>query len=141
MYCRNCATELNDHAIACPGCGVPPLSENKFCQGCGKETQPNQVMCTHCGVMLGKGAAGEKNKTTAGILGILLGALGIHKFYLGFSGPGIIALLISIIGGFLTMGIATGVMSTISLIEGILYLTKTDAEFNELYIRGKKNWF
>ncbi|MBU0742351.1 TM2 domain-containing protein [bacterium] len=144
MFCRNCGKELNENALACPGCGVSPLSEKKFCQACGKETLENQVMCTSCGAMLGRGAAagaGGKNKVTAGILGILLGSLGVHKFYLGYTGAGIIMLLISLVLGLLTVGIATGVMGTIGLIEGILYLTKSDAEFHAAYIIGKKNWF
>lgn len=52
MYCRNCSKEVSDKAVACPGCGVPPLMEKKFCHNCGCETQPNQALCIKCGVNL-----------------------------------------------------------------------------------------
>ena len=73
----------------------------------------------------------------AGILGILLGGLGIHKFYLGYQKEGIIMLLITV----LTCGIGWSVMGVIGLVEGILYLTKPDDEFVATYITGNKGWF
>lgn len=79
----------------------------------------------------------ENKKIAAGILAILLGALGIHKFILGYTKEGVITLLVSL----LTCGIGAGVMSIIGLIEGIMYLTKSDEEFTATYITGKKAWF
>ena len=75
--------------------------------------------------------AGAEKKVVAGILGILLGGLGIHKFYLGYTKEGIIQILLSLVcvGGL------------IGLIEGIIYLTKSDEEFVATYITGKKGWF
>jgi len=81
--------------------------------------------------------AGAEKKIVAGIFGILLGALGIHKFILGYTKAGVIMLLVSV----LTFGIAAFVMGVIGLIEGILYLTKSDDEFVATYITGKKEWF
>lgn len=72
-------------------------------------------------------------KLIAGILGILLGGLGVHKFYLGYTQTGIIQLII----GVLTCGIG----GIIGLIEGIIYLTKTDEEFEETYVTNQKQWF
>jgi TM2 domain-containing membrane protein YozV len=80
---------------------------------------------------------GADKKIVAGILGILLGAFGIHKFYLGYTKEGVIMLLVSV----LTFGFGGFVMGVIGLIEGILYLTKPDAEFVATYITGKKGWF
>lgn len=80
---------------------------------------------------------GADKKIAAGICGILLGALGIHKFILGYTGPGIIMLLVSI----LTLGLASPIMGLIGLIEGILYLTKSDEDFSRIYIQNKKGWF
>lgn len=77
------------------------------------------------------------NKIAAGICGILLGALGIHKFILGYSKEGLIMLLVSI----LTCGIGAIPMGIIGFIEGIIYLKKSDEEFNRVYSTGNKGWF
>ena len=53
----------------------------------------------------------------------------------------IIMLAISLGAGLVTCGAATGVMSVIGLIEGIIYLTKPDEEFEQLYVQGHKGWF
>jgi len=97
-------------------------------------------MCVKCGTNLGA-VVYEKSNVAAGILGILLGWLGVHKFYLGYVGEGIIMLLVSIIGSFLTCGISAYVMVIIGVVEGAIYLTKSDEEFDAMYVRGKKKWF
>lgn len=79
----------------------------------------------------------SSKKIAAGICAILLGAFGIHKFILGYSTEGLIMLLVSI----LTCGFGGAVMGIIGLVEGILYLTKTDEEFFSVYIVNKKGWF
>ena len=76
-------------------------------------------------------------KIAAGVCGILLGSLGIHKFILGLTTPAVIMLLVSV----LTCGIGAIPMGIIGLVEGIIYLTKSDEEFYETYIVGKKGWF
>ena len=81
--------------------------------------------------------AGADKKIAAGVCGILLGALGIHKFILGYTKEGIIMLLVTI----LTLGFAGFIMGIIGLIEGILYLTKSDADFVATYVNAKKGWF
>jgi TM2 domain-containing membrane protein YozV len=82
-------------------------------------------------------ASRASNKIPAGICGILLGSLGIHKFILGYTGAGLVMLLVTI----LTCGIAGVVMHLIGLIEGIVYLCKSDAEFVRIYVDGRKEWF
>jgi TM2 domain-containing membrane protein YozV len=79
----------------------------------------------------------EGNKVAAGICGILLGSLGIHKFILGMTTPGLIMLLVTV----LTCGVGGVVMGIIGLIEGIMYLTKSDEEFHQTYVVDKKAWF
>jgi len=81
------------------------------------------------------------SKIPAGICGILLGSLGIHKFILGYTGAAVIMLLVTLIGGMLTCGVAAGVMHLIGLIEGIIYLCKPDDEFVRTYVDGRKEWF
>ncbi|TDD78101.1 TM2 domain-containing protein [Flavobacterium caseinilyticum] len=75
----------------------------------------------------------ENKKIVAGVLAILLGYLGIHKFILGYTQEGIIQLIISIV--------TCGLGGVIGLIEGIIYLTKTDEEFYQTYQVGKRGWF
>lgn len=77
------------------------------------------------------------NKTFAGIIAILLGCLGLHKFILGYPKEGVIMLLISIFG----FGFGASVMFIVGLIEGIIYLTKSNQDFVNTYITGKKGWF
>jgi TM2 domain-containing membrane protein YozV len=80
---------------------------------------------------------GGKSKMAAGLLAIFLGTFGVHKFYLGYSTAGLIMLLITV----LTCCFASGIVWVIGLVEGIIYLTKTDQEFEEIYIRNQHPWF
>ncbi len=88
---------------------------------------------------------GDNKKLMAGILAIVLGSLGIHKFILGYNKEGIILLVATLIGyatsclgvGFFIL-MATGI---VGLIEGIIYLTKSDEEFYNTYQVGQKPWF
>jgi TM2 domain-containing membrane protein YozV len=88
-----------------------------------------------------------QNKVPAGICGILLGTWGVHKFILGFNTAGFTMLGISLallVIGFLTCGITLpllGAVHIIGLIEGIIYLTKTDDEFVRIYVDGRREWF
>lgn len=75
----------------------------------------------------------ENKKILAGVLGIVFGYLGIHKFILGYTKEGLIQIGLSIV----TCGIA----GIIGFIEGIIYLTKSDEEFYQTYQVGKKGWF
>ena len=78
-----------------------------------------------------------QKKLVAGILGIILGLFGIHKFVLGYTVEGIIMLLVSV----LSCGFAATVMWIIGMIEGIIYLTMPDERFYETYIVNRKGWF
>ncbi len=87
----------------------------------------------------------DNKKILAGILAIVLGAFGVHKFILGYQKEGIILLVISVIGMVLTC-VGVGVFliwgtGLVGLIEGIIYLTKSDEEFYNTYQVGKKPWF
>lgn len=89
-------------------------------------------------------APGAKNKIAAGLFALLLGSFGIHKFYLGYIGPGLVFLLVNTIGWAITiflLGIPNVVLGVIAFIEGIIYLTKTDEEFERTYVLNRKSWF
>ncbi len=75
----------------------------------------------------------ENKKILAGILAIVLGGFGIHKFILGYTQEGIIQIVITVV--------TCGIGSIIGLIEGIIYLTKSDEEFYQTYQVGKRGWF
>jgi TM2 domain-containing membrane protein YozV len=81
--------------------------------------------------------AAQGTKMAAGICGILVGGLGVHKFVYGATTAGVIMLLVSL----LSCGIGYPVMHIIGLVEGIIYLTKSDEEFYQTYVVDKKAWF
>jgi len=107
--------------------------------------QAKNIYVALAGSSYGAGAqAGTKNKTAAGLLAIFLGSFGVHKFYLGFTGPALVYLLTNTVGWILTIwiaGIPNIILGIMAVIEGIIYLTKTDEEFEQLYIVQKKQWF
>lgn len=84
---------------------------------------------------------GENKKILAGILAIVLGGFGIHKFILGYTKEGIILLVVTLVLGVLTCGLAGWVAWIVGIVEGIIYLTKTDEEFYNTYQLGRKPWF
>lgn len=75
----------------------------------------------------------ENKKVVAGVLALILGSLGIHKFILGYTTEGVIQIILSIV----TCGLA----GIVPFIEGIIYLTKTDEEFYQIYQVNKRGWF
>jgi TM2 domain-containing membrane protein YozV len=96
----------------------------KFCVNCGGEIDYKAEICPKCGVRQPVIASAEgKNRVTAGVLGILLGGFGIHKFYLGKIGWGIIYLVF----------FWTCIPAIIGLIEGIKYLAMSDYEYAAKY--------
>lgn len=87
----------------------------------------------------------DSKRILTGVLAILLGHLGVHKFVLGYNTEGFIILIATVVG-YATMCIfigafVLGITTLLGIIEGIIYLTKTDAEFYELYQKDKKPWF
>ena len=75
-----------------------------------------------------------KEKLPAGLFAILLGALGIHHFYLGKTGWGVAFLLFTV----LTCGYGGLITGPISLIQGILYLSANDWDFQQKYVIEKR---
>lgn len=96
--------------------------------------QPYQQPCAQA-------APNTKDHVAAGLLAIFLGSLGIHKFYLGYNTPGFIMLAVTIVGSIFSLGIAGLAMVVISIIEGVLYLSKSQTEFEQVYVFNKKEWF
>ncbi|AHB13014.1 TM2 domain-containing protein [Dehalococcoides mccartyi] len=92
-----------------------------YCSNCGKQVDESVSFCPACGnhIHTGKMTAAEyperKSRIAAGLLGVFLGSIGVHRFYLGFVGIGIAQIIVSIV----TLGIG----SIWGFIEGILILT------------------
>ena len=82
----------------------------------------------------------HSKKVAAGTVAIVLSALGlgwigVHKFMLGYKKEGLISLMVSL------LCIPAVVFNCIALIEGIIYLTKTDEDFFQTYVSGRRGWF
>lgn len=111
-FCAHCGSALEEKVSFCPNCGAPVNKEatpeiHTFSDESYNTNTYNQT------------GTGSKSKIVAGLLGIFLGGLGVHNFYLGFNSKAIAQLLITILScGFL------GFISAIwGLVEGILILT------------------
>lgn len=93
-----------------------------FCAHCGKEINDDAVVCVHCGCEVKSNTAVTKtgkSKTVAGLLGILLGDIGVHDFYMG-----------NITGGILSVLFCwTGIPAIIGLVKGIIYLCESEEQF------------
>lgn len=95
-----------------------------YCQGCGKEMHESAQACPSCGApAAGTNTTGGKSKVVAGILAIFLGAFGIHRFYLGNIGLGILYLLF----------FWTGIPGIAAFIEGLVFLCGDEQKFNAKY--------
>jgi TM2 domain-containing membrane protein YozV len=125
---------------------------SRYCTKCGATNDDAAQYCNNCQALLAPVAGyqpmqsvnpgamttdwrslGADKKIVAGICGILLGGFGVHKFILGYTTEGIIQIVIT----FVTCGVG----SVVGLVEGIIYLTKSDEEFVRTYIQNKKGWF
>jgi TM2 domain-containing membrane protein YozV len=124
----------------------------RYCTKCGGQNDDLAQFCANCQAALGPSSAGYQpmaavnqgavgdwkaqgadKKMVAGICGILLGGFGVHKFILGYTTEGIIQIVITLV--------TCGAGSIVGLIEGIIYLTKSDEEFVRTYIQSKRGWF
>lgn len=124
MFCKNCGNQMDNFAAVCLNCGVKAGTGDRFCSNCGAPTMPGAAVCTRCGMVLNNIPVGanQKSKLAAGLLGIFLGGLGIHNFYLGYTGKGIAQICLSFCFG---IGYIWG------LIEGIMILAgKIDKDAN-----------
>jgi len=123
-YCTKCGAINEEGAQYCNTCQAPLNAVN---------TGYQPMQSVNPGAMTDWKAMGADKKIVAGICAILVGWLGVHKFVLGYTTEGIIQLCIGVV--------TCGTSSIIGIIEGIMYLTKSDEEFHRTYIAGKKEWF
>ena len=105
-------------------------ANEKYCADCGSIINAKAEICPKCGVrqlpapgIIGASTPTGKNRIAAAIFALLLGGLGIHKFYLGRIGQGILYLIF----------FWTFIPAVVGFIEGIIYLTMSDQEFEAKY--------
>lgn len=94
----------------------------KYCSGCGRPIHKTARSCPNCGATF-RSSRSEKNKLVAALLAIFLGGLGIHKFYLGQGGWGVVYLLF----------FWTFIPAIVAFIEGILLLLMSEDRFDERF--------
>ena len=126
----------------CTKCGAINDEAAPYCTTCQAALSPvntgyQPMQSVNPGPLTDWRALGGDKKILAGILGIVVGGLGIHKFILGYTTEGLIMLLCTV----LTCGILGVAMSVVGIVEGIMYLTKSDEDFVRTYIQGRKGWF
>lgn len=120
-FCSNCGANLPDGTAYCTQCGVAVSVANAQPQNTvqtGYYQQPTQPTQLTQSVQVPVGYQ-PKSKLAAGLLGIFLGSLGVHNFYLGYTGKAVAQLLISL----LSLGLFSGVSYIWGLVEGIMLLT------------------
>ena len=130
-YCTKCGAINDEMAQYCTNCQAPLTSVNPAGYQPGAPMGP--VSPASHGQMTDWKTMGADKKMVAGILGILVGSLGVHKFVLGYTTEGLIQIAITIV--------TCGIGGVVGLIEGIIYLTKSDEDFVRTYIQNKKGWF
>ena len=134
MYCQNCGNAVDPQAAVCVSCGTPVGQGTRFCGNCGNELAQGAAVCMSCGFAVNNKpivASGAKSKMVAGLLGIFLGAFGVHNFYLGYKNKALAQVLITVLSCG-ALGFASGIWG---LVEGIMILCgniNTDADGNAL---------
>lgn len=124
--CPSCGASIDLNATECKYCGeaisvaTPQYHEYKVAQEPVYQARQSQPIYTNNSV-----PATSKNKTAAGLLSIFLGGLGVHKFYLGKTGMGILYLIFC----------WTYIPAILGVIEGIIYLTSSDENFYMKYVK------
>lgn len=117
MYCKNCGNEIDPNAAICVKCGFAKGTGTNFCSNCGEAIDAGATVCLHCGFavdpMANINPAMQKSKLVAGLLGIFIGGLGVHNFYLGYNGKAIAQIILSF---------CFGIGAIWGLVEGIMIL-------------------
>jgi TM2 domain-containing membrane protein YozV len=131
VFCTKCGAQNDDFAQTCLRCQAPLPNIGGY-----QPIQPPTPMYGEAPLQNLKTAGADK-KVMGGILAIILGGLGVHKFVLGYQKEGLIMLLVSV----LSCGTLYPIMHVIGIVEGIMYLTKSDEEFVRTYLTEKKGWF
>jgi len=149
IFCSNCNAEVKPGSKYCGKCGTV-IEQNKSSNDISSKDRLSSSKPSNVNDSLSPQSSQysdpswddiKSKRTTAGVLAIIFGYLGVHKFILGYNPEGFILLAVSIFGGIITCGLALTITGIIGIIEGIIILTKTPEEFKRLYIDKKTGWF
>ena len=121
--CKECGNEISDAAAFCPKCGAPNTPD-LYCSKCGTKLSRDLKFCTNCGEATF--LVSNKDRIVAGILGICLGWLGVHYFYMGKNTAGLICILLSLV--------SCSLWAIVMLAQGIVILCISDSDFKAKYI-------
>lgn len=118
MFCSNCGNQIVAGASFCASCGTPVPAAGQAAPQAAPQAQyaPNYGQANTSGT----------SRIAAGVLGIVLGGIGVHKFYTGKIGAGILYLIF----------FWTGIPAIAGLVEGIIYLTQDEATFQRTINNG-----
>ena len=81
----------------------------------------------------------SSKKVAAALFAFFFGVFGVHKFYLGYTKQGVIMVL-AFVFGFILAGLPSLAIAIIAFVEFIIYITKSDAEFEQTYVQNKRPW-
>jgi len=144
VFCTKCGAQNDDYSQVCLQCQAPLPAIGGQPTAYQEQTdyqqpyQPSYQPIQPPTPLYGQSPVpdlqqlGAEKKIVAGICAILLGGFGVHKFILGYTNEGIIQLV---------LGLCFGIGGIIGIVEGIIYLTKSDEDFARTYLIGKKGWF
>ena len=158
IKCKECGRVISDKAITCPNCGAP-VEKRVICEECGTEMLESMRSCPKCGCpnplfkantatsqinsnsstgsdIFTTGRSG-KSRGVFALLAIFFGYLGIHFFYIGKNGAGVTNIVITLFSWILLF-IPLGILSILTLIQGILALTMSEEEFERKYVNSSK---
>lgn len=129
MICQACSMEI-DGKLVCNQCATQGQQtatspSGVYCRSCGAVISKDAEICPKCGVRqsVQVTVTNKKSRVAAILLALFLGGLGAHKFYLGKAGQGLLYLCF----------FWTFIPACVALIEAIIYLTMSDAEFEAKY--------
>ena len=121
-YCTKCGAPNDDYAQYCTNCQAVMAPMASY--------QPPPVQTVNPGQMVNWESMGADKKIPAGICAILVGGFGVHKFIMGYTTEGIIQLVLGL----------CGIGWILGLVEGIIYLTKSDEDFVRTYLQKRRAW-
>src|SRR5437660_10521858 len=145
VFCTKCGSQNDDYSQVCSHCQAPlpsiggqptayqtPTDYQQPYQGSYQPIQPPIPMYGGSQSSQDLQRMGAEKKVVAGLCAILLGGFGVHKFILGYTNEGIIQLV---------LGLCFGIGGIIGIVEGIIYLTKSDEEFARTILVQNMAWF